>query len=91
MEGKVIHHALRFTAARTRRAYVYPARHFASASTDPSLPPMGMRVRLKAGVDISGFLSGVSDSRWNDDELNTLKGLTGNDFEVVRMGPLITQ
>jgi len=37
------------------------------------------------------FLSGVSDSRWNDDELNTLKGLTGNDFEVVKMGPLITQ
>jgi hypothetical protein len=51
----VIDHALRFTAARTRRAYVYPARHFASSSDDPSLPPMGLRVRLKAGVDISGF------------------------------------
>jgi hypothetical protein len=48
-----IRHALRFTAARTRRAYVYPARHFASDSSDPSLPPMGLRVRLKAGVDIS--------------------------------------
>jgi hypothetical protein len=51
----VIDHALRFTAARTRRAYVYPARHFASSSDDPSLPPMGLRVRLKASVDISGF------------------------------------
>jgi hypothetical protein len=50
-----IDHALRFTASRTRRAYVYPARHYASSSDDPSLPPMGLRVRLKAGVDISGF------------------------------------
>jgi len=50
-----IDHALRFTAPRTRRAYVYPARHFASDSTDPSLPPMGLRVRLKASFDISGF------------------------------------
>jgi hypothetical protein len=51
----VIDHALRFTASRTRRAYVYPARHYASSSDDPSLPPMGLRVRLKAGVDISRF------------------------------------
>jgi hypothetical protein len=51
----VINHALRFTASRTRRAYVYPARHYASSSDDPSLPPMGLRVRLKASVDISGF------------------------------------
>jgi hypothetical protein len=51
----MIDHALRFTVSRTRRAYVYPARHFASSSDDPSLPPMGTRVRLKAGVDISGY------------------------------------
>ena len=51
----VIDHALRFTAARTRRAYLYPARHDASSSDDPSLPPMGLRVRLKANVDISHF------------------------------------
>jgi hypothetical protein len=51
----VIDHALRFTAERTRRAYVYPARHYASSSSDPTLPPMGLRVRLKASVDISGF------------------------------------
>jgi hypothetical protein len=50
-----IRHALRFTAPRTRRAYVYPARHFASDATDPSLPPMGLRVRLKASVDLSGL------------------------------------
>jgi len=50
-----ITHALRFTVSDTQRAYVYPATHFASDSTDPSLPPMGLRVRLKAGYDISGF------------------------------------
>ncbi|HEU5215338.1 MAG TPA: hypothetical protein VFU30_07345 [Gaiellaceae bacterium] len=51
----VIDHALRFTAPRTRRAYVYPARHYASSSDDPSLPPMGLRVRLKASVDVASF------------------------------------
>jgi hypothetical protein len=51
----VIDHALRFTAPRTRRAYVYPARHYASTSSDPSLPPMGLRVRLKASVNVSAF------------------------------------
>ena len=49
----VIRHALRFTVERTRRAYVYPARHYASDATDPSLPPMGLRVRLKASVNIA--------------------------------------
>jgi hypothetical protein len=51
----VIDHALRFTAPRSRRAYVYPARHYASSSTDPSLPPMGLRVRLKASVNVASF------------------------------------
>jgi hypothetical protein len=50
-----IEHALRFTVERTRRAYVYPARHFASDLTDPSLPPMGLRMRLKASFSTSGF------------------------------------
>jgi hypothetical protein len=55
VEQGAIRHALRFTARRTRRAYVAPARHYASRITDPNVPPMGMRVRLKAGVDVSGF------------------------------------
>jgi hypothetical protein len=50
-----IDHALRFTAPRTRRAFVFPARHYASDSNDPSLPPMGLRVRLRASFDTSGF------------------------------------
>ncbi|MFN2469768.1 MAG: hypothetical protein ABR583_02045 [Gaiellaceae bacterium] len=50
-----IDHALRFTVSRTRRAYVWPARHFASSSTDPSLPPMGLRVRLEASFDVRPF------------------------------------
>jgi hypothetical protein len=48
-----INHALRFTVERTRKAFIYPARHYASSSDDPSLPPMGLRVRLEASVDIS--------------------------------------
>jgi hypothetical protein len=111
-----IRHALRFTAKRTRHAYINPARHYASTSRDTSLPPMGMRVRLKASFDISGFpprcqvilralktygmfladnggnwfLSGTPDPRWDDEEMNLLKGVLGSDFEVVKMGPLTT-
>jgi hypothetical protein len=51
----VIDHALRFTVQRTRRAYVYPARHYASDLTSLSLPPMGLRVRLKASFDVRPF------------------------------------
>lgn len=54
-EQKEIAHALRFTLARTRRAYVSPASHWASQDDNPLLPPMGMRVRLKADVDLSEF------------------------------------
>jgi len=50
-----IAHALRFTAPRTRQAYVWPARHYASSSDDPALPPMGQRFCLKADFDISGY------------------------------------
>jgi hypothetical protein len=50
-----IDHALRFTVERTRKAYIYPARHSASDSTNPSLPPMGLRVRLKADYPIDSF------------------------------------
>ena len=48
-----IDHALRFTCPRTRRAFIAPARHFASSDTSSSLPPMGMRVRLEASYDVS--------------------------------------
>lgn len=111
-----IHHALRFTVNHTRHAYVHPATHFASSYTGADRPPMGMRVRLKSGVDISGYpahvqvilqalktygmfvadngsdwyLSGAPDLRWNDDELATLSGIKGGDFEVVQMGTLHT-
>ena len=109
VEEGVLDHALRFTVARTQRAYVYPATHFASSSTDPDLPPMGLRVRLRAGFDVSGFppvvqtiltglkkygmmvadngsdwyVSGAPDTRWDDDVLRALNGVTGGDFEVV--------
>jgi hypothetical protein len=50
-----IDHAIRMTAPRTRDAFIWPARHAASSLTDMSLPPMGLRLRLRAGVDIAGF------------------------------------
>ncbi|MEV4514824.1 hypothetical protein AB0K00_38425 [Dactylosporangium sp. NPDC049525] len=104
-----IDHAIRFTAPRTKKAYVWPARHAASSSTDAALPPMGARFRLKASVDISKFppqaravaqalkqygailadngspwfFSGTQDDKWNNEQLNALKGLTGKDFEAV--------
>jgi len=78
---------------------------------------MGMRVRLKAAVNISGyspsmqvilramkkygliladngsnwFISGAPDPRWSDNDLNTLKGIKGSNFEVVKMDNIITQ
>jgi hypothetical protein len=50
-----IDHALRVTVQRTRRAYVHPARHFASDATDAALPPMGLRFRLKSSFDSRPF------------------------------------
>jgi hypothetical protein len=115
-----IHHALRFTAARTQKGYVYPARHAAGSTSDENVPPMGARARLKAGVDISRmtpqaqvvaralkkygiiladngssignwFVTGAPDSRWDDEDLNALKQLHGNDFEFVETGPVTPQ
>lgn len=116
-EQKKIEHALRFTVEKSRRAFVPPATHYASPHTDAKLPPMGMRVRLKAGFNMDGypgecqvilkalqkfgmfvadnggdwFLGGVPDPGWSDDSLHTLKKVKGRDFEVVRMGTIITK
>lgn len=51
----LVRHAMRVTVRRTRRAYVDPARHFASRETDPALPRMGERLRLRRDFDVSGF------------------------------------
>lgn len=111
-----IRHALRFTCPQTRRAYVHPARHWASSNTSPNLPPMGMRVRLRADFDITPFpaevrviltalkrygmfladngsgwyLSGAPDPRWSDSNLGALKTVSSTNFEVVRMGTVVT-
>ncbi|HEU0193251.1 MAG TPA: hypothetical protein VFQ71_03575 [Gaiellales bacterium] len=49
----VINHALRFTVPDTCAGYIYPARHEAGSGSCSSLPPMGLRVRLRSGFDIS--------------------------------------
>jgi hypothetical protein len=109
-----IRHALRFTVRRTQRAYVHPATHYASSNTDTNLPPMGLRVRLKASYDLARFsgaarvvlvalkrygmfvadngsdwfISGETNTAWNDDELEPLKTVPGSAFEVVRLGEI---
>ncbi len=50
-----IEHALRVTVPRTQRGYIHPATHFASTSSDPALPPMGLRLRLKASYPVAGY------------------------------------
>jgi hypothetical protein len=50
-----IRHALRFTTRQTSREFKWPARHLASRLTDPRLPPMGQRFRLRSSFDIGGF------------------------------------
>jgi len=110
-----LEHALRVTFSRTQRGYIHPATHFASSITDPDAPPMGLRLRLRADYDISGFtgdtrvllqamrryglivadngsnwyVSGATDPRWDDDDLNQLKGVPGSAFEVVDTGPVL--
>jgi hypothetical protein len=55
LERGAVEHALRFTVRNSRRAYVYPATHFASRKTDANLPRMGERFRLRRDFDTSGF------------------------------------
>jgi hypothetical protein len=55
VRARNIDHALRITVPRSRRAYVYPARHFASDDPNPNLPAMGQRLRLKRSFDTSRF------------------------------------
>jgi hypothetical protein len=55
VDAGVIDHALRFTVSESRRAFIYPARHFASSLTSANLPAMGQRLRLRQDFDISGF------------------------------------
>jgi hypothetical protein len=111
-----IRHALRFTVQHTRKAYISPARHAASSNTSASLPPMGMRVRLKADFDVSSYpaqvqvvlqalktygmiladngsnwyVSGVSDTRWDSAIFDAFRQVHGADFEVVKMGTIVT-
>ncbi len=51
----IVTHAMRVTVSKTRRAYVLPATHWASPHSDPSLPRMGERLRLRRDFDVSTF------------------------------------
>jgi hypothetical protein len=105
-----LNHAIRVTVESTRNAWVHPASHCAGDTSSADAPPMGLRLRLKAGYGLgkfSGaaktialamkryglivadngsnwFFSGSSDRRWDDDNLNQLKQIPGDAFEVVK-------
>ncbi len=109
-----INHALRFTVDETQNGFIHPATHEAGVN-NPGLPPMGLRLRLKASFSLAGFtgealvilkalktygmivadngsswyISGATDPRWNDDNLNELKSVPGNAFQVVETGPIL--
>jgi hypothetical protein len=111
-----IHHALRFTMSKTAQGHVHPATHDASTSSNPNAPPMGLRIRLAANYDLSGYtgeslvvlqalkrygafladngsdfyISGATDTRWNDNDLSQIKNVPASAFEVVETGPVIT-
>jgi hypothetical protein len=55
VRSRQIDHALRVTVQSTQRGYIHPATHFASNSSDPNLPPMGLRLRLKASFSLAGY------------------------------------
>src|SRR6266545_7090 len=55
VQAGLIAHAIRFTVQSSDTSYLWPARHEAGSASNPNLPPMGARFRLKASFDISGF------------------------------------
>ncbi|HVX31522.1 MAG TPA: hypothetical protein VHA80_00150 [Solirubrobacterales bacterium] len=105
-----VDHAIRVTMESTRDAWIHPASHCAGDTHDGAAPPMGLRLRLKAGYPLAGmgtaaraiavamkeyglivadngsnwYISGTSDPRWDDGELDALKAIPGGAFEVVR-------
>jgi hypothetical protein len=110
-----INHAIRVTVSSTQNAYLHPASHCAGDTGSVSAPPMGLRLRLGAGYDISGitgpahaiaaamkqygvivadngsnwYISGTSDRRWSDENLDQLKSIPGSAFQVVQSAAAI--
>src|SRR5829696_5829909 len=110
-----INHPIRVTVSSTQDAYLHPASHCAGDTSNASAPPMGLRLRLGAGYDISGitgpahaiaaamkqyglivadngsnwFISGTSDRRWSDENLDQLKPIPGSAFQVVQSAAAI--
>ena len=110
-----INHAIRVTVSSTQDAYLHPASHCAGHTSSAGAPPMGLRLRLSAGYDISGisgpahaiaaamkqyglivadngsnwFISGTSDRRWSDENLDQLKSIPGSAFQAVQSAAAI--
>ena len=110
-----INHAIRVTVDSTQDAYLHPASHCAGDTSSANAPPMGLRLRLGAGYDISGitgpahaiaaamkqyglivadngsnwYISGTSDRRWSDENLDQLKSIPGSAFQAVQSAAAI--
>jgi hypothetical protein len=124
----VVKHAIRFTYHCTQDGFVYPASHqavpaypygcpqnIATGTLEAEYPPMGLRIRLKAGYDISGlsaqakvvaqamktygmiladngsdyYFQGDPNPGWNDNQVNDLKNIPADQFEVIGpVGPI---
>jgi hypothetical protein len=110
-----INHAIRVTVDSTQDAWIHPASHCAGDTSSAGAPPMGLRLRLSAGYDISAitgpahavaaamkqyglivadngsnwFISGTSDRRWSDENLDQLKSIPGSAFQAVQSAAAI--
>ena len=73
-----------FTVSRSQRAFILPATHFASSSTDPNRPPMGLRLRLKADYDIFGVFAERADDPAGAEDVRDDRG--GQRVGLVHLG-----
>jgi hypothetical protein len=115
VQAGALKHAVRFTVQHTSKGFIHPATHEAGEDI-ANAPPMGLRLRLKASFDLSGFtgnslviltalkrygmivadngsnfyITGETNTSWNDDDLDQIKTVPASAFEVVETGPVIT-
>jgi hypothetical protein len=115
VQAGALNHAVRFTVQHTSKGFIHPATHEAGENI-ANAPPMGLRLRLKASFDLSGFtgnslviltalkrygmmvadngsnfyITGETNTNWNDDDLDQIKTVPASAFEVVETGPVIT-
>jgi len=115
VQAGAINHAVRFTLPKTTAGHIHPATHDAETSSDQWAAPMGLRLRLKASYNLSGFhgeslvvltalkrygmiladngspfyITGETNTGWDDNDLDQMKTVPGSAFEVVTTGAVL--